>query len=136
MAEFISAFRDAELTDIPPIENLEDTRPQALWVLWVGRERAEVSMMTPAEISLVLRDVYGILVSRQRIGALLYKEGNSVARRKKNGRRAYQIMQSGIEEVSPTAISSGLRPIEGTLNVGVGTNSSVSQSYEGDNLQF
>ncbi|MGB6836283.1 MAG: hypothetical protein WBF66_01095 [Dehalococcoidia bacterium] len=55
--------------------------------------------MTPAEISMVLRDTYKIALPRQKIQTLLAAERGTVARRKKAGVRAYQIMQIGVDEV-------------------------------------
>ena len=59
--------------------------------------------MTPAEISLVLRDVYGISVPRQKIEAALSTRQAAVVRRKRNGLRAYQLMQAGVEELAAKA---------------------------------
>jgi hypothetical protein len=66
--------------------------------------------MTPNEISVVLRDVYGIALPRQRIERILAQEKQAVAKRKRNTKRAYQIMQAGITEVE--GVSSAVVLIE------------------------
>jgi len=96
-------FRDADLAELPPLSGFHEPRTQALWVLWVGRDRLKEPMMTPAEISLVLRDVYGISVPRQKIEAVLSTRQAAVVRRKRNGLRAYQLMQAGVEELAAKA---------------------------------
>ena len=95
----VSGFQNAALSGLPDISSIDDARLQALWTLYVGQARAGVAMMTPNEISTVLRDVYGIALARQRIEGILGGERQAVARRKKDGRRAYQIMQAGIDEI-------------------------------------
>lgn len=75
-------------------------REQVLVVLWVCRERAKIDVLTPHDISLLLRDHFGITASRQAIEAVLSKERGTVAKRMTNKRRAYQIMQKGIDEVA------------------------------------
>jgi hypothetical protein len=100
LPDLSTKFRDANLTGLPPLSGLQDARSQALWVLWVAKDRLNETTMTPAEISSVLRDAYGISVSRQKIEASLSKELAAVVRRKQNGRRAYQLMQVGIDELT------------------------------------
>lgn len=87
------------MSNLPEIGSIADHRQQALWALHIGQVRAGVPMMTPSEISVVLRDVYGIALPRQRIEGILSNEKQSVSKRKKNGKRAYQIMQAGIDEI-------------------------------------
>jgi hypothetical protein len=98
-ADLLTAFRDADVPDLPGIGELEEERLKALWILRVGQTGADTPVMTPAEISNVLRDVYGVSLSRQRIEGLLTGERGTVAKRKKDGKRAYQLMQIGIDEV-------------------------------------
>jgi hypothetical protein len=90
-SDLVRRFRDADLTGLPPLSGLQDDRTRALWVLWTGRDRVGEMTMTPAEISSVLRDAYGISVSRQKIEATLFREHAAVARRKRGRRRAYQL---------------------------------------------
>lgn len=82
-------------------------------------------MMTPGEMSSVLRDAYGIVLPRQKIEGILSQEKKAVARRKQKGKRVYQIMQAGIDEVEgvassvlliePTRALSSLRATEALL---------------------
>lgn len=96
-------FRSADLTGLAPLRGLQDARSQALWTLWVGKDRVGETTMTPDEISSVLRDAFGISVSRQKIEAALSKKQSAVARQRKNGLRAYQVMQAGIDELTAEA---------------------------------
>lgn len=104
--ELLAAFRDADVSDLPVVGSIADPRLQALWTLHVGQSRAGIPMMAPNEIAVVLRDVYGIAVPRQRIEGILSLEKKSVSRRKsRKKKRAYQIMQAGIDEVEGVSSS-------------------------------
>jgi hypothetical protein len=85
--------------DGPPALSELDERRQIFWVLRAGKERFGIDSMTPTEISTVLRDAFGVLVSRQRIEATLGSEKGTVAKRKKDKKRAYQLMASGSDEL-------------------------------------
>lgn len=98
----LAAFRTVDLSGLPPLGSLADERAHSLWVL-TAAEKAGEPVLTAREISLVLRDAYKIALSRQKIQVLLAKEKGTVARRKKNKVRAYQIMQSGLDEVAAAA---------------------------------
>lgn len=111
MSEVVAAtFRDADRSGLPEIGSITDPRQQALWILHLGQARVGVEMMTPTEISTVLRDVFGIALPRQKIEGMLSQEKQAVAKRKKGGKRAYQVMQAGIDEVE--GISSSVLLIE------------------------
>ena len=74
------------------------------WVLHVASAKLGVPMLSAAEVSRVLRDVYGVMIPWQRVDALLVKEkGNAVAQRRKKGRRAFQIMQAGVHDLVAAA---------------------------------
>jgi hypothetical protein len=103
LSDLSNRFRAADLTGLPPLSGLHEARSQALWVLWVGKDRVGVVTMTPGEVSSVLRDTYGISVSRQKIEAALSKKQEAVARRKNGGLRSYQLMQAGIDELTAKA---------------------------------
>jgi hypothetical protein len=139
-------FSAADLTPYPPLSTFGDPRSQALWVLWVGRDSIGTPQMTPGEISAVLRDAFGIHVSRQKIEGLLSQERQAVAKRKKQGRRVYQIMQAGIDEVSsrgpgtvfvdPTQALSGIRETQGILADLQGDLSVCDPYVDGRTLDF
>lgn len=76
-----------------------DERRQVFSVLHTAAEQLDKAVLTPAEISTVLRDVYGVDLPRQRIEALLTAERGTVAKRKVGGRRAYQLMAAGRGEL-------------------------------------
>jgi hypothetical protein len=94
----VDLFRTVDPSGLPRLSDLDERR-QMLWVLRAAQERLDVTVMTPSEISVVLRDVYGVDLSRQRIDATLAKEKGTVAKRKIDGRRGYQLMASGSAEL-------------------------------------
>lgn len=98
----LAAFKAVDLSGLPPLNSLADERAQSLWVL-TAAEKAGESILTPREISMVLRDAYKIALPRQKIQVLLAKEKGTVARQKKNKVWAYQIMQTGVDEVAAAA---------------------------------
>ncbi|MDP8930704.1 MAG: phospholipase D family protein [Actinomycetota bacterium] len=106
--EVLAAFETASLDGLPTLDAVVgDERLLMLWVLHVGKERADITSMTPGEIEAVLRDVFGHRVSRQRVLATLAREKESVARRRRRGKNAFQLMQAGSQEVlgsTPRAI--------------------------------
>lgn len=104
MTGVLAAFNAASPPDLPPLESLSDELMRTLWVLAVGAKVGQ-AIMTASEVSTVLRDVYGIALPRQKIQVLLAKEKETVARRKKNGVRAYQVMQAGVDQVAAASSS-------------------------------
>jgi hypothetical protein len=117
-------FHTADVTGLPDLSALEE-RHRLFWVLKLGRDLG-VEIMSPNEISDVLRDVYGYDVSRQRIEATLAAEKGTVARRRRDKRRVYQLMAPGAEEVNgassavvfiePSRGFSGLRESQALLS--------------------
>jgi hypothetical protein len=116
-------FANAKVDDLPDPHDLDD-RLRSFWALRVGQS-VGIETMTPAEIATVLRDVFGIDVPRQRVEALLSKESGTVAKRKKEGKRAYQLMGTGDKEldkigtavtfIEPTQAYSKLREVHAIL---------------------
>ena len=92
------AFRSANISEMPDLAALEE-RHKVLWVLKLGADLG-LEVMSPSEISAILRDVYGYDVPRQRIEAMLSSEKGTVARRKRNKRRVYQLMAPGVEQLN------------------------------------
>lgn len=105
-ASLVNAFRNTDGSGLPQLAELDERR-QMFWVLRMAQEQLDVTVMTPTEISTVLRDVHGVLVPRQRIEAKLSRETGTVAKRKKGRTRAYQLMASGSQELD-TATNSAL----------------------------
>jgi len=100
MPELVDQFKAMGDPGLPDINALADERLRSLWVLYAAKEQLARPWLTAAEISLVLRDVYGIDVSRQRVQGILGAERGTVARKTTNGRRFFQIMRIGIGEVT------------------------------------
>lgn len=81
--------------------------------------------MTPTQISDVLREVFHVNISWQKLQAVLNQERTVVARRRSNGRYAYQIMQAGDDRltaatpqvvyVDPTKALTSIRTAENLL---------------------
>lgn len=94
----IDALRAADTSALPDLAGLDERR-QVFWILRAAKEQLGASTIAPSDISAALRDVYGINISRQRIEGMLSTEDGTVARRKLSGRRAYQLMASGSEEL-------------------------------------
>lgn len=92
------AFRAADSQHLPALRKL-DERQQMFWVLRLGQEQIGLATMTPGEISTVLRDAFGTHIPRQRIEATLSAEKGTVVKRRREGRRAYQLMAKGSEEL-------------------------------------
>jgi hypothetical protein len=107
--DLVERLRGADSTGLPELRSINDARLRAFWVLRLG-QRAGVQMMTPGEIASVLRDGYGISLPRQKIEGVLSHERETVARRKRAGKRAYQLMQAGTDEVE--GIASGVLLVE------------------------
>jgi len=91
-------FANASVAGLPDPHELDD-RLRAFWVLRVGQESVGIDVMTPSEISTVLRDVCSIDLPRQRVEAILSRETGTVAKRKKNKKRAYQLMGTGSKQL-------------------------------------
>jgi hypothetical protein len=118
------AFRSVDPSALPNLDQLDERR-QMFWILHVAKDQLDRPTMTPAEISAVLRDVYGIDLPRQRIEAALAAEKGTVVRRKIDGRRAYQLMAAGSAEldsakgaaifIDPASGFTGLRQTHGVL---------------------
>lgn len=116
-------FANANIDDLPDPHELDD-RHRSFWTLRVGKSLG-MDTMTPAEVSTVLRDVFSIDVSRQRIEGILSGEERTVAKRKKGGKRAYQLMEIGSKEldgistavtfIEPTQAYSKLREVHAIL---------------------
>jgi hypothetical protein len=108
-AELSSQFSTLDLTDSPPVAGFDNDRSRILWLLYVARHKLNLDLLAPGDISAVLRDVFRIDISRQRVGAILDAESKTptVARRVKKGRRLFQVMQPGMDEIavsSPTVV--------------------------------
>jgi hypothetical protein len=121
-------FANAKVADLPDPHELDD-RLRAFWVLRVG-QIVGMDVMTPAEVSTVLRDVYSIDVPRQRVEGILSRESGTVAKRKKNRKRAYQLMGAGSNEldgiatavtfIEPTQAFTKLREVHAILGTVTG----------------
>lgn len=97
-AALVEAFSGSDVDGLPPLLDLDD-RGKAFWVLRVGRDAAGAETMSPNEISVVLRDAYGVDLSRQRVESILSAERGTVAKRRSGDRRVYQLMAEGDREL-------------------------------------
>ena len=120
-------FTSLDLDGVPSLESLSGDRARCLWLLWVASSHLKQPAMTAAQMSDAFRDAFGVSLSRQRIQALLDRERQmrTVVQRKVDGKRAYQVMRAGIDEVmdastdvlfiEPTAALSKVRQVEELL---------------------
>ena len=66
--------------DPPSLSAMPDDRRRALWLMLVGREQTRATCAAHAhEISVALRDAYGIAMTRQRVTSLFASERTAVA---------------------------------------------------------
>jgi hypothetical protein len=115
MSDLTASLKRVDTDDLAPLTMIDDDRRRALWLLALAKS-CDLDPLTPAEISDALRDAFGTFVSRQRIGALLQKDGSgTVAPRRKNGRRAYQVMERGLQEIQSAPSGVVLVEPEGAL---------------------
>lgn len=125
MSTMIQRFEAADVTDLPALGAMRDDAARAYWVLLVGRDRADQARMTAHEIAMVLQDVYGVVVPRQRITGLFGRERRTIARRRRGRQREYQLMDAGAQIVlgagssvvfiQPEEALSGIRTVEAML---------------------
>ena len=101
MPEPAPDFAKANLDDFPPLSALTDDSLKCLWVLWVGKQALGYQWLSPAQVSDALRDVFGTLISRQRVDGILSraKDTRQAARKMVGGKRHYQVMDAGIAVV-------------------------------------
>jgi hypothetical protein len=105
-----AAFAAADLSGFPNIRALADEREQVIWVLWVGRDKATSPTLSAADVSSVLRDVFGIHISRQRVQSMLAAERRTIVPRRKGRETGYQVMQAGIDEVAGSSMATYIDP--------------------------
>ena len=97
MDRLVEKFRTIDGSGLPNPLNLGDDRMKVFGILAISAKDAETCKMTPHEISTVLREIFGINISWQRIRSLLGSEKKTVAKVRKDGRKAYQLMNEGLE---------------------------------------
>jgi hypothetical protein len=140
-------FKGADLRDLPSLAAMPDDRRKSLWLMLVGRERLDPAVrLTPHEISVVLRDAYGIAITRQRVTSLFASERAAVAHRRRGGQVEYQLMESGAAEVlasgpdvvfiEPDTALTGIRTIESLLGSLAGTVRVVDPYVDGRTLDL
>lgn len=127
MTSLIERFAAADLKDLPSVHAMPDVRRMGLWVMLVGRERLDPPVrLTAHEISVVLRDVFGVRVSRQQLAAIFAGDRLAIVQRRRRDLVEYQLMQSGAEEVlksgpdvvfiEPDSALTGIRTLESLLS--------------------
>lgn len=122
----VAAFKRINTQGLLDIHSLGSARLQVLWVLQAGKKHTTFDLLTPAQISDVLVDCYGVPVARQRVRAILVKEGETVSRRRIRGREYFKLMKAGEDLlqastsapilIDPARGLSGIREVEGILS--------------------
>lgn len=98
----VQRLRDVDTSDLADVHDLGEARLQLLWLLVVAK-RAGVGPLTPFGTTSGLRDAFGMHIPWQRASAVLQAERATVAPLRTGGRRAYQIMRAGEQEVAQIA---------------------------------
>jgi hypothetical protein len=81
--------------EIKAIHRLDDPVDVIVYALWVAKVKGGIVQATSTDVATILRDVFGMNVSRQKVEAVLASERQLVARKKIKGRNHYQLMQPG-----------------------------------------
>jgi hypothetical protein len=97
--DLAETLRSADLTELVDVHGLPDDRLKVLWLLAAARLAAGIHLLSGAEVSAALRDVFGVHVPRQRVQAILAHERTAVAPRRRDKRAVYQIMDPGLKEI-------------------------------------
>jgi hypothetical protein len=100
MDRLISQFSAIDRTGIPDPKTLPDDRSRIFAVLAIAAKVPEFARLTPHETSTILREVFHLNVSWQRVQSVLNSERRTVARTKKGGRRRFQLMAEGRDEIT------------------------------------
>ena len=95
-------FRDLGDVGVPNVHTLADDRLRCMWVLHVAKEHLDEAWLTAPQISTVLRDTFGINISRQRVYGLVAADKIMVAQKTVDGRHLFQVMKAGSDVVAAT----------------------------------
>jgi hypothetical protein len=95
-------FAAADRSGFVEFAALADDLDRVLWVQHVAAAQLDEEVLSPHEISLILRDVMRYEISRQQVEALLSSSRGMVSPRRRKKKRVYQIMQAGIDHVEGT----------------------------------
>jgi len=101
-ADLVTSFAAADRSGLPDVHVLSDERLQVLWTLTLGKRIDGAGRLSAPEISEILQSGFNVVVSRQKILALLEEErgAKTIARHKtRRGANRYEIMQKGIDEI-------------------------------------
>lgn len=98
----IERLQAIDTSDLADVHDLGEERLQLLWFLIVAK-RAGVGPLTPFAVASGLRDAFDMHIPWQRASAVLQAERGTVAPLRTGGRRAYQIMRAGEQEVAQIA---------------------------------
>ena len=95
-------FSQADTEGFASFSLLDDDLDRTLWVLHVAAAQLDLTVLSPYEISVVLRDALKCDIPRQRVEGLLSGASGLVSKHRRNKRRAYQVMQPGIDRIEGT----------------------------------
>ena len=102
--QVLSAFNQLNTSALPDVHSLQHERLQIFWVLCAAKGQGALDTLTASQISMVLRDCCGVAISRQRVAAILSREGDTVAKRKLKGRQHFKLMKAGEDTLASSAV--------------------------------
>lgn len=101
-ADLPSKFAAVNGAGVPDIHTLSEDRLRCLWVLHVAKSQLHAPWMSATQVGEVLRDTYGINISRQRCASLLAADKREVANRRVGNRQEFQVMKPGSDAIIAT----------------------------------
>lgn len=99
-------FEAIQTADFGDPHQLQDDRRKVLWVLATAKADPELSYLTPAQISDILRECEGINISRQKAAAILKDERGTVVKRRISEKSHFKIMKIGEDQLNASSLTS------------------------------
>jgi len=92
-------FSTIDTSDLPRFDDCCTILEQALWVLWVAKEKLQRKMLSAEQIASVLRDVQEISINVTSITQALKRAGDKIHTYQRGGEVFYEIMKPGKERL-------------------------------------
>jgi hypothetical protein len=92
-------FSTIDTSDLPRFDDCCTILEQALWVLWVAKEKLQERMLSAEQIASVIRDVQEISINVTSITQALKRAGDKIHSYQQGGEVFYEIMRPGKERL-------------------------------------
>ena len=92
-------FSTIDTSDLPRFDDCGIILEQALWVLWVAKEKLQKKMLSAEQIASVLIDVQEISINVTSITQALKRGGDKIHSYQQGGEVCYEIMKRGKEHL-------------------------------------